>query len=153
MCDNNDDTGEANKMKYDNVPNAWRQAWEKFSKGEAQNLKEQGMGLWMEIAMNMDGSKPIWTGIITKALINLMELGNVPQTKTHKSIRFLRKTLDTHNTATWRCRCRMGDEQKITQDNNLTRCQNLKKIFSAKEIKNMNADQRKQLNNTCTGDT
>ena len=74
------------------------------------------------------------------------------QTKTQKIIRFLRKTLDTHNTATWRYRCRMSDEHKTIQDDNLTSCPNLKKMFSAKEIKNMSADQRKQLNNTYTGD-
>jgi hypothetical protein len=138
-------------MKFAHVPKEWRQAWEKGSKGEMRDLKEQGMGLGMKIAMNMDGSKPIWTGIITKAFIKLMELGNVPQTKTQKFIRFLRNTLDAHNTATWRYRCKMSDEHKSIQEDNLTRCPNLKKMFSAKEIKNMSVDQRKQLNQTYTG--
>ena len=40
---------------------------------------------------------------------------------------------------------------EMTQDKNLTRCQNLKNMFSAREIKYMSADQRKQLNNTYTG--
>ena len=47
----------------------------------------------------------------------------------------------------------MCDEQKTIQEDNLTRYPNLKKMFSAKEIKNMSAHQRKQLNDTYTGDT
>ena len=48
MYDNNDETGEANKMKFAHVPKEWRQAWEKGSKGEMRDLKEQGMGLGMD---------------------------------------------------------------------------------------------------------
>jgi hypothetical protein len=71
-------------MKPAHVPEEWKQAWEKGSKGETRDLKEQGMGLGMEIAMNMDGSKPNWTGIITKAFIKLMEWGTYHKQK-HKN--------------------------------------------------------------------
>ena len=40
MYNNDDDTGEANKLKHDSVPNDWRQAWEKGSKSETRSLKE-----------------------------------------------------------------------------------------------------------------
>ena len=69
---NNETTGRANSVKINHIPKEWRKNYDKTT---PKNSYEQQQGLGAEIAMNMDNPMPIWSGIITKAHIQLLQNG------------------------------------------------------------------------------
>ena len=82
MYSNNKNTGEANRMKKDTTPASWKRAWEKVGQEENRTKEEISSGLGMEIAITLDGSMPVWSGIITKAFIALLNRGGMKQSDT-----------------------------------------------------------------------
>ena len=127
---------------------------ESYDKTTPKNSYEQQQGLGAEIAMNMDNPMPIWSGIITKAHIKLLQNGGIPQAKMNKFIRLLRETLREHSRTLWKHRCTTLEnsgkkQQKITTQEAKEFAKKLKieKIMTIESIKNMTNKERKTIFN------
>ena len=99
---NNNNTGRTNDFKINKAPATWKNS---HNKGSKRTLQETQQGLVVEIILNMDNPMPIWSGIITKAHIQLLQNAGMPQAHMVKTIKFIRETLKEHSRTLWKHRC------------------------------------------------
>ena len=105
---NNTNTGRTNDFKINKAPAMWRNSHNKESKRTLQEIQQ---GLVIEIILNMDNPMPIWSGIITKAHIRLLQNAKMPQAHMIKTIKFIRETLKEHSRTLWKHRCITLEEE------------------------------------------
>ena len=99
---NNSNTGRTNDFKINKTPVIWKNSHNKDTK---RTLHEIQQGLVVEIILNMDNPMPIWSGIITKAHIQLLQNAGMPQAHMVNTIKFIRETLKEHSRTLWKHRC------------------------------------------------
>ena len=102
----------------------------------------------------MDNPMPIWSGIITKAHIQLLQNAGMPQAHMVNTIKFIRETLKEHSRTLWKHRCiTLENENKpktrITQEEakKFAKQLQIENMIPIERIRNMTNKERKDIYN------
>ena len=154
------DKGRALNLKNEKtIPAKWRQSWNKKEEDRTQYI-ETVEGRAAEVAIKLGNIAPLWTGVLTKALIWLMK-DIVPQ-KRKKIIKQYIQIPQNYAAETWVIRCektygpkveteRYNKRRKLQHQKqeakNIIRKLNITGGITTQQIMNMSTIQKENLEN------
>ena len=95
------------------IPNKWRKSWN-TPEGERKIYIQAVEGRAAEVAIKLGNIAPIWTGVLTKAMIWLMK--DIISQKRKKFIKKYRQILQKYAEETWLLRCEKTYDPKVEME-------------------------------------